>query len=83
MRPLGGSLIADLFDPNTRGLANGIFSWGVYIGYGLNFIFGDYVAPEDIGGYDWRSTFIFGCVPGIPIGIIIFFLTDPRYGTNK
>jgi hypothetical protein len=26
-----------------RGLANGIFSWGVYYGYGLAFVFGIYI----------------------------------------
>jgi hypothetical protein len=30
-------VIAELFDASTRGVANGIFSWGVYIGYGLTF----------------------------------------------
>ena len=28
-RPICGSLLADLFPPESRGLANGIFSWGV------------------------------------------------------
>ena len=28
-RPMCGSLLADLFPPESRGLANGIFSWGV------------------------------------------------------
>ena len=49
-----GSLLADLFPPEYRGLANGIFSWGVgtrqplkchkfnqvYWGYGLAFLLG-------------------------------------------
>ena len=29
LRPAGGSLIAELFPPDQRGIANGIFSWGV------------------------------------------------------
>jgi len=70
--------MADLFDAKTRGVANGIYSWGVYIGYGLTYIFGNYVATEDLLGYDWRSVFILGSIWGIPIGVIIFFLKDPK-----
>ena len=78
MRPIGGSLLAELFDPSTRGVANGIFSWGVYIGYGLTFVIGNYVPDADILGTGWRAAHVLGCCWGIPIGIIIFFLRDPR-----
>ncbi len=39
-----------------RGLANGIFSWGVYYGYGLAFVFGIYITQ--VGSRDlaeWLS----------------------------
>lgn len=42
-RPISGSLIAELFEPSSRGLANGIFSWGVYYGYGLAYVIGIYL----------------------------------------
>jgi len=42
-RPISGSLIAEAFDPSARGLANGIFSWGVYYGYGLAYVVGIYL----------------------------------------
>ena len=29
IRPAGSSLIAEMFHSNHRGVANGIFSWGV------------------------------------------------------
>jgi hypothetical protein len=29
--------------PSARGLANGIFSWGVYYGYGLAYVVGIYL----------------------------------------
>ena len=31
-RPMAGAIIADIFPAQSRGLANGIFSWGVYLG---------------------------------------------------
>ena len=34
-RPMCGAMIADLFTPRSRGVANGIFSWGVYVGFGM------------------------------------------------
>ncbi len=49
-RPTSGSLLADLFSPSGRGLANGIFSWGVYYGYGLAFVIGIYMTQADILG---------------------------------
>ena len=65
-----------MFDPSTRGLANGIFSWGVYFGYGLTFILGNY-----FGGASWRVSFVIGCSPGLIIGILLFFVDDPRKTT--
>ena len=37
---MSGSLIAEMFTASHRGVANGVFSWGVYYGYGLAFVFG-------------------------------------------
>ena len=78
-RPASGSLIAEMFDPSTRGVANGIFSWGVYIGYGLTFVLGNNLGKMDIFGYNgWRAAFVVGCSPGIIIAFFLFFLEDPR-----
>ena len=72
-----------MFDPSTRGVANGIFSWGTYIGYGLTFVLGNYAAPADILGHGWRSTFVIGCAWGVPLGIVIFLYRDPRSNEGK
>ena len=39
-RPMSSALIADLFTASARGVANGVFSWGVYLGFGLAFVIG-------------------------------------------
>ena len=31
------------FSADSRGVANGIFSWGIYFGYGLAYIYGKYL----------------------------------------
>ena len=76
-----GSLLADLFPPESRGLANGIFSWGVYWGYGFAFLLGIQVNNKailisaltlstqgtqlDMLGYGWRGPYLLAALPGI------------------
>ena len=55
LRPLAGALLAEAFLPSSRGLANGIFSWGVYWGYGLAFLLGIDVTSMNILGLGWRA----------------------------
>jgi len=83
MRPAGGSLIPEIFDVEARGQANGIFSWGIYFGYGLTFTLGNYLAPADVLGYGWRSAFVIGCAPAAIVAIFIFFLEDPRNSSSR
>ena len=53
-------------------MANGIFSWGVYFGYGLAYIFGIYLTDLNVLGYGWRASYVIGGAPGIIVGILIF-----------
>jgi len=78
-RPTSGALIAELFPPTARGLANGIFSWGVYYGYGLAYVFGIYITELDVLGYGWRSSYVIAGAPGIIIAILLCVsVKDPR-----
>lgn len=79
LRPAGGSLIAELFDVETRGKANGIFSWGIYFGIGLTFTLGNFAAPAAAAaGSGWRFAFILGCSPGIILALLLAFLPETR-----
>ena len=74
-----GSLIADLFSSSSRGVANGIFSWGVYYGYGLAFVIGIYGTQADIMGFGWRAPYVLVAIPGIIIAILLATtVKDPR-----
>ncbi len=42
--PIGVSLISDLFPPDRRGTANGVFHWGIYFGFGLSYVVGVYMS---------------------------------------
>lgn len=70
-RPMCGSLLADLFPPESRGVANGIFSWGVYWGYGLAFLLGINGTQADLFGYGWRSMYLLGALPGLLCSVLI------------
>jgi len=82
-RPMSGAIIADLFSAQSRGLANGLFSWGVYIGFGLAFVLGINGTKADILGYGWRATYVLAASPGLIIaGLIMFTLHDPPLVEN-
>ena len=78
-RPTANSMIADMFSPAARGVANGIFSWGVYYGYGLAFVIGIYLTDADILGYGWRASYVISAIPGFIIAVLMFFtVKDPK-----
>jgi len=83
-RPVSGSLIAEMFTANHRGVANGIFSWGVYYGYGLAFVFGIYITDANLSGYSWRAPYVLAGLPGILISVLILAtFRDPRHLETK
>ena len=65
-------------------MANGIFSWGIYFGYGLAYIYGKYLSEADILGQGWRASYVIGGAPGIVIGVLILLiLRDTRNSGDK
>ena len=48
--PLTASVVGDLFEQRSRGLAMSVFHWGIYFGYGLAFVVGNYVPEANILG---------------------------------
>merc|ERR1719191_575394 len=68
-----------LFSASARGVANGVFSWGVYYGYGLAFVFGIYITGADLAGYGWRAPFVLAALPGLLLAILLITtFPDPR-----
>jgi len=77
-RPMSSAIIADIFSPTARGVANGVFSWGVYLGFGLAFVLGINVTQADLLGYSWRSTYVLAGAPGLLVAVLILLsLRDP------
>ena len=53
------------------GVANGVFSWGVYLGFGLAFVLGINLTQADLLGHSWRSTYVVSGVPGLVVAALI------------
>jgi len=82
-RPAASSMIAEKFGPESRGMANGIFSWGVYFGYGLAYIYGQYLTKADVLDQGWRSSYVIGGAPGIVIGLLILLTLRETRDSSK
>lgn len=73
--PASHSLIADLFPPERRAGALGILGMSVPIGAFLAYAGGGWVAEH----FGWRLAFLLAAVPGIIIGLMMWFtVRDPR-----
>lgn len=75
--PAVSSLISDLFPPEKRATALGIYASGLNIGLLIAFFGGGWVAEH----YGWRAAFMIAGVPGL-ILVLLFTLTvrEPRRG---
>ena len=46
--PLSASLIADRFSHRSRAFAMSLYTWGIYVGYGLAFLIGIYITELNV-----------------------------------
>lgn len=78
--PAATSLIGDLFPPNKRSRAMGIFMLGLPIGLVLAyFTVGGMVKAFD----SWRAPFLAAMVPGLVLAIFMFFIREPARGAAE
>jgi predicted MFS family arabinose efflux permease len=74
--PAGQSLLGDLFPPQQRARAMGVFMLGLPAGLCVA-----YVSAGAIGAaWGWRSAFLFACVPGIVFGLLALRIPEPVRG---
>merc|ERR1711871_281864 len=75
--PVANGIIADLFAPELRGTANGLYNWGIYFGYSMSYALGNFVAA-DAG---WRMVFLVAGIPGCALAILTWFtVKEPERG---
>jgi predicted MFS family arabinose efflux permease len=77
--PPSHSIIADLYPPEKRAGAMGIYSLGVVLGAGLGTTIGGVVA----NAFGWRVAMLVVGLPGVLLAIIIkLTITEPRRGLS-
>ena len=75
--PPSHSIIADLYKPEERATAMGIFALGVPLGIMVGFFAGGQIAAA----FDWRVAFVAAGLPGLFLALIVYFtLRDPPRG---
>jgi MFS family permease len=74
--PAGQSLIGDLFPPNQRARAMGIFMLGLPIGLSLSYVSAAFIAPA----HGWRTVFLFAFLPGLLLALASLFIHEPVRG---
>jgi predicted MFS family arabinose efflux permease len=78
--PPSHSMIADLYPPEERSTALGIYALGVYIGVLIGFLIGGFVAQY----FGWRYAFLIVGLPGLLIALIVrFTLVEPTRGHSE
>ena len=75
--PPSHSMISDLFPPERRGSAMGVYSLGVNFGLLIAYLAGGWLSEN----YGWRMTFVFVGVPGLAIAALLYLtVNEPRRG---
>jgi MFS family permease len=74
--PAGQSLIGDLFPPNQRAKAMGVFMLGLPAGIFLAYLSAGAIATK----YGWRAAFWFACIPGIILALMALRIPEPVRG---
>jgi len=95
LSPAAYSLIADYFPPNRRATAMSVYSMGIYVGSGLSFILGGWVAGKVAGQESvvlpllgamrsWQVVFVAVGLPGLLVALLLLTIREPvRRGPSQ
>ncbi|MFD1149008.1 MFS transporter [Saccharothrix hoggarensis] len=78
--PAANSLIADLFPAHKRSRAVAVFQFGLPLGLVLSF-FTTGAIVEAFGS--WRAPFVVAAIPGLLVGVALFFIREPERGAAE
>ncbi len=74
--PACQSLLGDLFPPQQRSRALGVFMLGLPLGLCLSYLTAAWLAYE----YGWRACFMIAAVPGFIVALLVLKLPEPVRG---
>jgi MFS family permease len=78
--PPSHSMISDLFSPEQRATAMGIFALGVNLGLLIAYLGGGWMSDN----WGWRTTFIVVGLPGLLIALVVrFTMVEPTRGAAE
>jgi len=88
LSPAAYSLIADYFPPTRRATAMSVYSMGIYIGAGLSFILGGWIAGQVAGQQtfvlpvlgelrSWQIVFVAVGLPGLLVALLLLTIREP------
>ena len=73
--PVAPSMLSDLYPVDHRGRVMAWFYMAIPVGSALGFVIGGQVADSAWG---WRGAFLVVVIPGLVLGILCFFMREPR-----
>ena len=76
--PAAPTLISDLFDVKNRGKALAVFYLAIPVGSALGYVYGGLVGKA----LGWQWAFYLLLPPALLLGVICFFLSEPRRGAS-
>lgn len=88
LSPAAYSLIADYFPPHRRATAMSVYSMGIYIGAGMSFILGGWIAGKVAGQESyvlpvlgalrsWQIVFVAVGLPGLLVALLLLTVREP------
>jgi MFS family permease len=88
LSPSAYSLISDYFRPERRSTAMSVYSMGIYVGSGLSFILGGFVAQLAAGQQNpvltlvgtvrsWQLVFFIVGLPGLLVALLLLTVAEP------
>ncbi len=78
--PPAHSMISDLFPPERRGRAFGIYALGIPVGASIGVLIGGWVKEL----YDWRTAFMVVGLPGVVLALLVqLLLREPVRGASE
>src|SRR5262249_39143605 len=77
--PACQSLLGDLFPKSQRAHALGVFMLGLPLGLFLAYLVGGFFGHA----FGWRACFIFACLPGLILALLILRLKEPARGAAE
>jgi MFS family permease len=72
--PVAPSMLSDMYPERDRGKIMARFYLAIPVGSALGFVIGGQVAGTSLG---WRGAFLVVVIPGLLLGALCFFMTDP------